>query len=115
MPSATAHVTSSESCSRSSLRSGRRKASWSPTPSANATGVMIRIETNGSMPEAGEEAVAQVGAEDDQRPLSHVDHPHDAEGQRQAARHQRVHAAGQQAEDARLDEEVHERVRPAGS
>ena len=50
MPSATAQVTSSESCSRSSLRSGRRNASWSPTPSANATGVMIRIDTNGSMP-----------------------------------------------------------------
>src|SRR5664279_212289 len=50
MPSATAQVTSSESCSRSSLRSGRRKASWSATPSAKATGVMIRIEMNGSMP-----------------------------------------------------------------
>ena len=76
---------------------------------------MIRIETNGSMPEAGEEAVAQVGAEDDQRPLSHVDHAHDAEGQREAARHQRVDAAGQEAEDAGLDEEVHERVCAAPS
>ena len=50
MPSAKAHVTSSESCSRSSLRSGRRKASCSPTPSANMSGVMITIDTNGSMP-----------------------------------------------------------------
>ena len=50
MPSATAYVTSTDSCSRSSLRSGRMNASCSATPSAKATGVMIRIEMNGSIP-----------------------------------------------------------------
>ena len=50
MPSAMAHVTSSESSSLSSERSGRRNSSCSPTPNRNITGAMIRIDTNGSMP-----------------------------------------------------------------
>ena len=51
MPSATAQVTSSDSSSRSSLRSGRMKTSWITTPTRNISGAMIsRIERNGSMP-----------------------------------------------------------------
>ena len=47
-PSAIAQVTSSESSSRSSERSGRMNTSCSTTPTAKAAGVMSRIETNGS-------------------------------------------------------------------
>ena len=49
IPSAIAQVTSSESSSRSSLRSGRMKTSCRPTPSRNVSGVRTRIETNGSI------------------------------------------------------------------
>lgn len=48
MPSAIAHVTSSESSSLSSERSGRRNASCSPTPSRNIAGAITTIDTNGS-------------------------------------------------------------------
>jgi hypothetical protein len=54
-----------------------------------------------------EEAVAEVGAEDDQRALRDVDDLHHAEGQRQAAGHQRVDAAREQAQQGGLDEQVH--------
>ncbi len=53
------------------------------------------------------ERVAQVGAEDDQRPLSYVDDTHHPESEGQATRHQRIDAAGEEAEDAGLDEEMH--------
>src|SRR5664279_5548888 len=39
-------------------------------------------------PETAVERVAQVSAEDDQRPLRDVDHPHDSEAQSEPARHQ---------------------------
>ena len=54
-----------------------------------------------------EERVAQVRGEDHERALSHVDHPHDPEDERQPARHQRVDAADQDAEDDRLDDLMH--------
>ena len=54
-----------------------------------------------------EQRVAEVRAEDDQRALGDVDDLHHAEGQREAAGHQRVDAAGQDAQQAGLDEEVH--------
>ena len=49
MPRAIAHVTSNDSSSRSSLRSGRRNTSCTATPTTNAAGAMITIETNGSI------------------------------------------------------------------
>ena len=48
--------------------------------------------------------VAEVGAEDDHHALRDVDDVHDAEDQRQTGGHERIHAAGQDAIDDRLDE-----------
>ncbi len=102
MPSATAHVTSSESSSRSSLPQRAQEGELQRRRRARtSTGVMIRIDDERVDPVAREEAVADVGAEDDQRALGHVDHAHHAERQRQAAGHQGVDAAGQEPEDAR--------------
>ena len=50
MPRAIAHVTRSESSSRSSSRNGRRKTSDKPTPSTNIAGVTNTRPTNGSIP-----------------------------------------------------------------
>ena len=50
MPSAIAQVTSSDSSSRSSSRSGRRNTIWSITPSTNMAGVSTSSPTNGSTP-----------------------------------------------------------------
>ncbi len=49
MPSAKAHVTRSDSSSRSSVRSGRMNTSCSPAPTTNAPGAMITMATKGSM------------------------------------------------------------------
>ena len=54
-----------------------------------------------------EQGVAQVRTQDDECALSYVDHPHHAENQREAARHQRIDASGEDPEDAGLDDEVH--------
>ncbi len=64
--------------------------------------------------ELREQRVADERPEDDHRPLCDVDDPHDAERQRQAAGHQRIHASGQQPEDARLDEQVYRIDLPSG-
>ena len=46
-------------------------------------------------------------AEDDQRSVADVDDAHDTEDQSEAGRHQRVYAAGQDAEDGRLQDQGH--------
>ena len=63
--------------------------------------------------EHGERRVAQVGAQDDHGALRHVDDPHDPERERQPARHQRVDAAGQEPEDACLNDQAHARYLPS--
>ena len=57
-----------------------------------------------------EQHVAQVCAQDHERPLGHVDDVHDAEDERQPAGHQRVDTPGEHSEDAGLDDDVHEAV-----
>ena len=51
-----------------------------------------------------EEDEAQVGAQDDQGALAHVDDPHHAEDQGQARRHQGIDSTGQHAQDRGLEE-----------
>jgi hypothetical protein len=59
--------------------------------------------------------VRQERREDQECPVRDVDDVHHAEDQRQARRHQRVHAADQQAEDDRLDELRHDGVSAPGA